>query len=152
LIPKGLIVGISIGVIASAIFGLVLTNFKNNVQLQYEEGLSLSILTEKIDFDAGEEIIIKIVNSGTVPITFSDGSYGLEITGLDGRVLYSPIAVQVISTLEPKEEITFTWDQFKNDGEQITLGRYKIISTGQFIHEGGQSEFVKSSVTINVHK
>lgn len=130
MIPKGLAIGVSVGVIAGAIFGLIFVDFKNTNQLVFVEGASLSIVTEKIDFKKGEEIKIKIVNSGTVPITFSDASYGLKITQLDGIELYSPISAQVISILEPKDEVSFVWDQIKNDGDDALEGLYKISAKG----------------------
>jgi hypothetical protein len=146
MVPRGLILAVIIGMIAGAIVGVFLVTQKNEEQLQFIEGHSLSIVTEKIDFEVGEEIKIKIINSGTQPLIFSDASYGLTITGLDGRVLYSPAATQVISILEPKEEKILVWDQNKNDGEPATVGTYKI--TSHTIDE----QNVKKSITINIHK
>lgn len=148
MIPKGLAIGVSVGVIAGAIFGLIFVDFKNTNQLVFVEGSSVSIVTEKIDFKKGEEIKIKIVNSGTTPITFSDASYGLRITQLDGIELYSPISAQVISVLEPKDEVSFVWDQIKNDGDTALHGTYKIISQGV---DENQNQ-VKKSITINIFK
>ena len=146
MIPKGLVIGVSVGVIAGAIFGLIFVDFKNTNQLVFVEGSSLSIVTEKIDFKKGEEIKIKIVNSGTVPITFSDASYGLRITQLDGIELYSPISAQVVSVLEPKAEVSFVWDQIKNDGDTALHGTYKIVIKGM----GENQNEVKKSITINI--
>ena len=83
------------------------------------------IVTEKFDFKQDELIQIKIINSGTNALTFSDSSYGLKITGLSGILMYSPISTQVISTLDPGDEITFSWDQIKNDGDIALDGVYK---------------------------
>ncbi len=125
MIPRGLIIAISVGIIGGIIFGLIF-----------------------IDFKKGEIIKIRIINSGTTPITFSDASFGLRITGLDGRVLYSPISAQVISVLELKEERIFEWDQIKNDGDFILEGTYKIISSG--LDQDGKT--IKKSITINIFK
>lgn len=146
MVPKGLIIAIGVGMMAGAIFGLFFLDLKEVKQLEFVEGSSLSVVTEKTDYHKGEDITIKIINSGTVPLTFSDSSYGLRITGLDGRILYSPISAQVISILEPTEEITFVWYQIKNDGDPVLEGRYKIISST--IDEGKNT--VKKSVTINI--
>ena len=145
--PRGLIIAVVIGIIAGAIVGVLLVTQTNGEQLEFVAGPSISIVTEKIDFDQGEQISIKIINSGTRSLTFSDASYGLKITGLDGRVLFSPISAQVISTLEPTEEISFVWDQIKNDGDQAAAGTYKIISNAL---DGEQT--IKKSITINIHK
>ncbi len=148
MIPRGLILAISVGVAAGAIFGVIFVDFKNPNELNFVEGESLTILTEKTDFEKGEKIQIKIINSGTVPISFSDASYGLKIRGLDGTILYSPVAAQVISTLEAKEEKIFEWDQIKNDGDAVHEGTYKITSSGLTIGE----KTVKKSITINILK
>ena len=148
MVPRGLVIAIILGVVAGGAFGLFFVKIDNNTQLEFVEGSSLSIVTEKTDFDKGEEITIKIINSGTVPLTFSDASYGLKITGLDGRELYSPISAQVISTLEPKQEITFVWDQIQSDGDPLKQGTYKITS----IAIDNEDQTVKKSITINIFK
>lgn len=148
MIPRGLVLGIIVGVAAGAILGIFFVDLKNPNELNFVEGTSLTILTEKTDFEKGEKIQIKIINSGTVPISFSDASYGLIIRGLDGTILYSPISAQVISTLEPKEEKIFEWDQIKNDGDLVLHGTYKITSSGLTIGE----KTVKKSITINIFK
>ncbi len=145
--PRGLILAVVVGITAGALVGLFLVTQKNGEQLEFVEGPSLSIVTDKTDFDLAEEIKIKIINSGTRTLTFSDASYGLQITGLDGRILYTPIAAQVISTLEPKQEIIFVWNQFKNDGDPASAGTYKITSSGT-----DEAQIVKKSITINIHK
>ena len=147
-VPKGLIIAILIGMVSGLAIGLF-ENFQyNHLQLVFQEGPSISIVTEKIDFELGEQIHIKIVNSGTIPLTFPDASYGLKVTGLDGVLYYTPMAAQVISTLEPKEEKTFVWEQKKMDGSDSLEGRYKIIVEG-VDHENNK---VKKSIVINVLK
>lgn len=148
MIPRGLILAISVGVAAGAIFGVIFVDLKNPNELNYIDGESLTILTEKTDFEKGETIQIKIVNSGTVPILFSDASYGLKIRGLDGTILYTPVAAQVVSTLQPSEEKVFEWDQIKNDGDAVLEGTYKITTTGLTIGE----KTLKKSITIHILK
>ena len=148
MIPRGLILAISIGVAAGAIFGVIFVDLQNSNELNYIDGESLTILTEKTDFEKGEIIRIKIVNSGTVPISFTDASYGLKIRGLDGTILYSPIAAQVVSTLQPSEEKVFEWDQVKNDGDAVLEGTYKITTSGLTIGE----KTLKKSITIHILK
>ena len=106
LIPKGLLIAVLIGLVSGPIAGAILYLQDDNQQLIFVEGPSVSIVTEKIDFKLKEEIVIKIVNSGTVPLTFNDASYGLRVTGLDGILYYTPVAAQVVSKLESKDEIS----------------------------------------------
>ena len=147
-VPRGLVIAILIGMLAGLTLGFFVNYQSNHEQLVFQEGPSISILTEKIDFELGEHIYIKIVNSGTISLTFSDTSYGLKVTGLDGVLYYTPMASQVISTLEPKEEKTFVWNQKRMDGSDSLEGIYKIVVEG-FDHENNK---VKKSIVINVLK
>ena len=148
MIPLGLIIGIIVGVAAGGIFGIFTISIDDDEQLKFVLGPSLSIVTEKTDFKIGEEISIKVINSGTVPLSFSDASYGLKIINLDGWNIYSPISAQVISTLEPTQEVSFVWDQIKNNGEPLLEGLYKIETETK----DDQGKTVKKTITINILK
>ena len=148
MVPRGLILALLIGLVAGPVFGIILYQTDTHEQLVFVDGSSISILTEKIDFDLGEEISIKIINSGTTELTFSDTSYGLEIKQLDGIVVFRPLSSQVISTLNSHDEIEFSWDQFKNNGEQILEGSYKITSVGF----DDNKNIIKKSIIINILK
>lgn len=130
LLAKSLVVFIGIGVLSGFIFGAYLLDVKNTTQLIFVDGPSISIVTEKSDFKKGELIQIRIVNSGTIPLAFSDNSYGLKITGLSGILIYSPNNVDSPSNLAPGNEIIFSWDQIKNDGGAALEGLYKISAKG----------------------
>ena len=119
---------IILGVVAGPIFGIILFEYGIEEQLTYVDGTSLSIVTEKTNFDLGEVISIKIVNSGTDELKFSDASYGLIIKQLDSIPIFSPVASQVSSKLDSHEEVSFVWDQIKNNGDPILEGTYKITS------------------------
>jgi len=148
LLAKSLVIFIGIGLISGLAFGVYLLDVKNTNQLIFVEGPSISVVTEKIDFKKGEEIKIRIVNSGTIPMIFSDASYGLRITGLSGILIYSPVAAQMITQLEPGDEIEFSWDQIKNDGDAALEGLYKI-SAKAVDKQGNQ---VKKSTTVTIWK
>jgi len=148
LLAKSLIIFIGVGIITGFVFGIYLIDFKNTTQLVFVEGSSISIVTEKFDFKQDELIQIRIVNSGTTELTFSDSSYGLKITGLSGILMYSPVSIQVISTLEPGSEIIFSWDQIKNDGDAVLEGVYKISVKGMDV-EGND---VEKSTTVTIWK
>lgn len=134
--------------VAGLSFGIYLIDVKSTSQLVFVEGPSISVVTEKSDFKKGEEIVIRIVNSGTVPLTFSDASYGLRITGLSGILMYTPVSAQVISNLEPGGEISFSWNQIKNDGDTALEGLYKISAKG--MNDEGNN--VEKSTTITIWK
>jgi len=149
---KTLIAFISVGLVAGLVFGLYLIEVKNTNQLIFVDGPSISIVTEKYDFKKGEEIKIYIINSGTVPLTFPDSSYGLRVTGLWGMLMYTPDIIQESDlepySLEPKEKVEFIWDQLKNDGDFTLEGLYKIHSKGFDPNENK----VEKSTTITIWK
>jgi len=148
LLAKSLVLFIGIGVVAGLTFGIYLIDVKNTSPLVFVEGSSISVVTEKSDFKKGEEIVIRIVNSGTIPLTFSDASYGLRITGLSGILMYTPVSAQVMSNLEPGDEISFSWNQIKNDGDTVLEGLYKISAKGMNDEENN----VEKSTTITIWK
>ena len=148
MLAKSLVIFIGVGLISAFVFGLYLIDVKNTSQLVFVEGNSISIVTEKFDFKKGEEIKIRIVNSGTTLLNFSDSSYGLKITGLSGILMYSPDVDLVSSKLEPGDEVSFSWDQIKNDGDDALEGLYKISVKGT--DESGIN--VEKSTTVTIWK
>ena len=149
MIPKGAIICIVLGVVGGGLVGIFFAEIANQPPaLIYVEGPSLSVITEKTNFRLGEPLDIRIVNSGTSPLTFSDSSYGLKIKQLDGIILYTPISPQVISVLQPKEEKVFVWNQTKSDGSKIIEGRYKVISNTY----SDSGNVLEKSITINILK
>ncbi len=148
LLAKSLILFIGVGLISGLALGVYLLDVKNTNQLVFVDGASISVVTEKIDFKIGEEIKIRIVNSGTIPMFFSDASYGLRITTLSGISIYSPISAQVISKLEPGDEIELSWDQIKNDGNSALEGLYKLSAKAK----DPQGNQIYKSTTITIWK
>ena len=148
MLPKGLILALSLGIIAGPIFGIILFDMGTEEQLVYVDGTSLSIVTEKINFKLGEEVLIKIINSGTDELKFSDTSYGLVIKQLDSIPIYIPISTQEISKLQSHEEIIFTWNQLKNDNSPILEGTYKITVKANTIDD----KIIEKIITINIFK
>ena len=126
--PKGLLFAIILGVVSAPIFGIILYEYGVEDQLVYVDGTSLSLVTEKTNFTLGESISITIINSGTDELKFSDTSYGLIIKQLDSIQIFSPTSSPVISKLNSHENVSFVWDQIKNNGDHILEGTYKITS------------------------
>jgi hypothetical protein len=138
-----------LGVVGGGLVGIFFAEIANQPHtLVYVQGPSLSVITEKTNFRLGELINIRIVNSGTIPLIFSDSSYGLKIKQLDGIVLYTPISAQIISVLQPKEEKAFVWNQTKSDGSKIIEGRYKVVSNT----DSDSGKVLEKSITINIFK
>ena len=84
----------------------------------------------------------------SIRYTPNPNSYGLRITGLSGILMYSPISSQVISILEPRDEVEFSWDQMKNDGDLAHEGLYKISAKGM----DSQGNKIEKSTTVTIWK
>ena len=149
MISKSLSVFVGVGIISGLLFGIYLIDMKSTSQLVYVEGSGISVVTEKTDFKRGEEIKIRIINSGTVPLLY-DPSFGLRVTGLSGILMYSPSFYneKVVSTLEPNEEINISWDQINNDGDPALEGLYKITA----IATDDRGKKVERSTTVTIWK
>ncbi len=148
MLSKSLVVFIGIGVVSGLAFGVYLIDVKNTNQLVFVEGSSISIVAEKFDFKKGEEIKLRIVNSGNVPIIFSGESYGLRITGLSGILMYSSDIFGGSSVLDPGDETILLWNQIKSDGDTALEGLYKISVKG--IDE--QDNDVEAFTTVTIWK
>ena len=156
MVPRGLAVAVCIGVVAGAAAGAALYGKGASVPgapLAYVDGPSLSVDAERADYRAGEAVRIRVVNTGTVPLVFADGSYGVRVTQLDGIVLYSPRpdaagAGSGPAMLEPREEAVVVWNQTKNDGGAALQGTYRISSSAAA--DGAAAEGLGASVTINI--
>ena len=62
--------------------------------------------------------------------------------------MYTPVSAQVISNLDPGDEVDFSWNQIKNDGDTALEGLYKISVKG--IDDSGKN--VEKSTTITIWK
>jgi len=62
--------------------------------------------------------------------------------------MYSPTSNSVISTLNPGDEIIFSWNQIKNDDHVVLDGVYKISAKGMDV-DGND---VEKSTTVTIWK
>lgn len=145
--PKGLVIAVCTGVISAVIFGVYLDQINSKKQgLEFVEGPSLSVITDKQNYLEGESVQIKIINSGTQTLMFSDNATKLQIRALDGTTIFSSNIQN--SRLDPKQESVFVWNQTRNDGSMIIGGRY-VVESSTFTEN---EQKITDSVTINVLK
>lgn len=147
MIPKGATVCFVIGVVGAGLFGAFLFQVASQTpKLVYQEGPSLTVIPDMINYHMGQEVRIRIINSGTTTLTFSDPSLGLKIRGLDGTIIYSPSTAGGTYTLLPHGEKIFVWNQTKTGGGKAFEGRYVIESSTS----PDVGNVLKKSVTINI--
>ncbi len=126
MLARTLVVFIAVGVVSGLLFGVYLAGLKDTNQVTYVEGHSLSVVTDKSVYAPGEKIEIRVINSGTLPLSFPDDSYGLRVTGLAGVTIFAPLAGEVEQTLNPGDEWYISWTPIQYDGTPIISGIYKI--------------------------
>lgn len=145
--PKGLVIAVCTGVISAVLLGVYLEQINSKKQgLEFVEGPSLSVITDKQTYLAGESIQIRIINSGTHILMFSDNTTKLQIRALDGTTIFSSNVQS--SKLDPKQESVFVWNQTKNDGTVVIGGRY-VVESSTFTEN---EQKITDSITINVLK
>ena len=149
MIPRGATIWFVVGVIGAGALGAFLFNIASQTpELVYTNGPSLSLIPDKINYKLGQPVHIRVINSGTTDLTFSDSSYGLKIRGLDGTIIYSPKPGENQSVLPPHQEKVFLWNETKTGGGKVFEGRYKIEANTS--PQAGS--MLKKSVTINVYQ
>ncbi len=55
----------------------------------YADGPSISVTPTKTAFETGEQVTLRITNTGAVPLHSGDGTYGATVTGLSGVAIYA---------------------------------------------------------------
>lgn len=145
MIPKGLLIAIILGVSSALVLGVYLQKTYNSNALKFVEGTSISILTDKSDYTINDIVVIDVINTGTVTVSFSNLEPSIRVRALDGTEFYSTFSEG--TQLAPKEKITISWNQLKNDNTRILEGRYVIES---FAYDKDQK--IHDSTTINVFK
>lgn len=112
----------------------------------YVEGLSITVNTDRRDYQRGDMVTAVIVNSGSVPLE-SDGSWGFRVTGLSGMLMYEAVG-DGEGVLEPGMRTTMTWDQVKDDGDAALEGLYRISVEGY----GPEGAPTRDSATFSIWK
>lgn len=147
MIPRGATICFVIGVMGAGALGAYLYQVSSQTpKLVYVEGQSLTVIPDKINYRLGQPVHIRVINSGSTPLVFSDSSLDLKIRGLDGTIIYSPPDGGGSVTMSPHQETAFVWNQTKTGGGKIFEGRYKIESNTS--PEAGKE--LKKAVTINI--
>ena len=165
MLARSLVIFIAVGVVSGLMFGIYLYDISSQNELVFVEGPSVSILTDKTVYKQGDTVHIRIVNTGTVPLVFSDSSFGFKITGLAGFVIYGASsggndgavdtntengldgvteAGNTLQTLEPGKQVTLSWDMLKTDRTPVLAGVYKLHTST------ADSAPITASVTVTV--
>jgi cytoskeletal protein RodZ len=89
----------------------------------------LIMTTDQNIYSPGETVNITMTNTGEEPLTFPNSALGLMIRNLATNESYPIYSAQVITTLNPNESSSVTWDTVASNGNPVPLGDY-IASVG----------------------
>lgn len=94
--------------------------------------------TNKDVYKMSENIILILINNCNYSLILPNSAPWITVD-VDGRIVNSPIALQVITYVEPGEERRWIWNQRDNEGAQVLAGRYyaklTTINAGTFTTE-----------------
>ena len=133
------------GAASGLLAGLLLMDATGG-NIQYVEGPSITVETDRRDYHRGDAVTAVIVNSGSVPLA-SDDSWSFRVTGLSGMLMYEA-AIPEAKMLEPGLRDSMTWDQTKTDGDAALEGLYRITVEGH----GPDGQVVQDWVTFSIWK
>jgi len=83
------------------------------------------LTTDKFTYQSGEVVTIRFFNGCSQTISLHD-SVPWVIKDSQGRVIFAPTALQVITEVRPGEAKTWTWNQKDNNGRQVPVGTYTV--------------------------
>ncbi|MCS7385311.1 MAG: hypothetical protein NDF55_01030 [archaeon GB-1867-005] len=86
----------------------------------------LKLWTDKNEYNIGEKVVIILENRGNATIYLPNSAPWI-IMDDDGKIIYAPIAIQVITPVKPKSAKYWSWDQIDNKGKQIKPGTYTVF-------------------------
>lgn len=86
-------------------------------------------------YSMSEEVSFELENKCSFSLLLPNPSPWLIIDS-SGKIVYSPIAVQIIREVKSGEKIVWRWDQKDNNGSQVPPGQYyvKLITVNAGIY------------------
>jgi archaellum component FlaG (FlaF/FlaG flagellin family) len=121
----------------------------NNIQGSSSSSSSSSVLvitTNEARYRVGEPVTITVKNIGDETLTFPNSAMGLKIENMNTGQMYSVVAAQVTTELEPGASRMLTWNQEDGNGNNVPAGDY--IATVQGISSSAQSVSAQVSFEI----
>jgi len=83
------------------------------------------LVTDKPAYQPGEVVTIRFFNGCSQAISLRDSAPWV-IKDSQGRVVFTPFSLPVITEVKQGETKTWTWDQKDNNGRQVPAGTYTV--------------------------
>lgn len=79
--------------------------------------------TSKDFYKVSESVVLVLENGCDYSLRLPNSAPWLVVDA-NGKIVFSPIALQVITDVKPGEIVQWAWNQRDNEGEQVPLGTY----------------------------
>ena len=120
----------------------------NNVQGSSSSNV-LVITTNEARYRIGEPVTITVRNIGDETLTFPNSAVDLKIQNMNTGQLYSVVAAQVTTELQPGASRMLTWNQEDDNGNNVPAGDYTAIVQGIL---SSSSQSVSAQVSFEITK
>jgi len=101
------------------------TNNKASKIINVAPTLPVRFTTDKAIYSQGEQVIFALINNGTDVIDLPNLAPWWVDNATTGERIFSPIAAQVITQLDPGKSESWIWDQNDSEGRQVQPGTYR---------------------------
>jgi archaellum component FlaG (FlaF/FlaG flagellin family) len=99
----------------------------NNVQGSSSSSNVLVITTNEARYRIGEPVTITVKNIGDETLTFPNSAVDLKIQNMNTGQMYSVVAAQATTELQPGASKMLTWNQEDDNGNNVPAGDYNAI-------------------------
>jgi hypothetical protein len=122
----------------------------NNIQGSSSSSSSvLVITTNEARYRVDEPVTITVKNIGDETLTFPNSAVGLKIQNTNTGQMYSVVAAQVTTELEPGASRMLTWNQEDGNGNNVPAGDYTATAQG-ILSSSSSAQSVSAQVSFEI--
>ena len=123
----------------------------NNIQGSSSSSSSvLVITTNEARYRVGEPVTITVKNIGDETLTFPNSAMDLKIQNMNTGQMYSVVAAQVTTELEPEASRMLTWNQEDGNGNGNNVPAGDYTATVQGILSFSSAQSVSAQVSFEI--
>jgi hypothetical protein len=123
----------------------------NNIQGSSSSSSSvLVITTNEARYRVDEPVTITVKNIGNETLTFPNSAVGLKIQNTNTGQMYSVVAAQVTTELEPGASRMLTWNQEDGNGNNVPAGDYTATAQGILSSSSSSAQSVSAQVSFEI--
>jgi hypothetical protein len=123
----------------------------NNIQGSSSSSSSvLVITTNEARYRVDEPVTITVKNIGDETLTFPNSAMDLKIQNMNTGQMYSVVAAQVTTELEPEASRMLTWNQEDGNGNNVPAGDYTATVQGILSSSSSSAQSVSAQVSFEI--